>query len=268
LEKPSGEDGGWEKIYTLLQKGTPVVLRVDMRYLPYLYGGKYGPKYMSFGFHLVCLAGMNAEKQTAYVTDTEHPALQEIKLSDLHKARFSDTDVYPPEGQFYWTDKANPDWKPDWERIAEESLRETKQAMTEVLSEGGTLLGLDGLSRYPSALASLDERVPSYLLAPVLSFHYGCIETNGTGGSAFRKMYHSFLEEEGRKSGNPGLLAAAGKLEPAVAVWSELASGMEELSRNKSALKNKEERKKALDALSVMADVLYQREKEFYESIE
>jgi hypothetical protein len=265
-EKASAAEEGWDSIFNLLRNGNPVVLRVDMRYLPYRYGGRYGSKYMSFGWHMICLAGINAEKQTAYVSDTEYPSLQEIKLSDLRKARFSDTKVFPPEGQYYWTEKSS-HWNGSWEKIAEESLRTCKEAMNLVPSGDGSLIGLNGLSKFPATLASLDERVPSYLLGPLLAFHYGCIETNGTGGAAFRKMYHEFLETEGRKSDNPTLLEAASVLEPAVGAWSDLASEMKKLSEQKSVLKDKNQRKEALLILAEKAKILYQREKRFYETI-
>jgi hypothetical protein len=258
---------GWPKLHELLKSGTPVVLRVDMRYLPYLYGGKYGPKYMSFGWHMVCLAGMNAEKQAAYVTDTERAGLQEIRLSDLHRARFSDTKVLPPEREFYWTEKAPPGFTFEWERIAAASLRVAQRAMTGARSDEANLGGLDGLSRLPDAIAGLDERVPSYLLAPVLDFHYGCIETNGTGGAAFRRLYHTFLSETAGASGSGFIRGAAERLEPAVAAWTELALGMKRLAQDKAALKNAGSRKAALAALAGTAGRLYGAEKAFYDYV-
>ena len=51
----------WDNLLKLLERGIPVVLRVDMRYLRYLFGGEYGPPYMSFGWHVVCLFGIDTE---------------------------------------------------------------------------------------------------------------------------------------------------------------------------------------------------------------
>jgi hypothetical protein len=259
---------GWEKIYQLLREGTPVVLRVDMRYLPYLFGGKYGSKQMSFGWHMVCIAGIDAERRIAYVTDTSYTELQQIKLADLHRARFSDTDFLPPRGEFYWAEVAPPDHRFEWERIAIESLHVTMRAMTEARSEGETLAGLDGLSKLPAALAGLDERVPSYLLSPLLAFHYGCIETNGTGGSAFRKLYHGFLVETANATGNEFVAGAAQHLEPAVTAWRELALGMKALSGDRATLKRPDARRTALAALGERARRLYRVETDFYAYIE
>ena len=262
------EDGdGWEKIYSLLKQGNPVVLRVDMRFLPYLYGGKYGSKNMSFGGHYICLAGFDAEKQTALVTDTEYETLNIIKLADLHKARFSDTKMLPPQGEFYWAEKATEDFSPDWERIAAKSLETVADDMTGVTSEGDELIGLDGLSKFPRMLARYDERIKSYLLAPVLQFHYGSIETNGTGGAAFRTMYLTFLRESAQASANGYLAGAAERLAAAEKRWHELASGMKALSENKAVLKEKTQRKAALAALAQSASELYRSENLFYDYI-
>jgi len=34
-----------------------------MRYLPYLYNGHYGPPYMSFGWHMITLFGIDLQKK-------------------------------------------------------------------------------------------------------------------------------------------------------------------------------------------------------------
>ncbi|MCP4297766.1 MAG: BtrH N-terminal domain-containing protein, partial [Proteobacteria bacterium] len=200
---------GWDRIAELLEEGHPVVLRVDMRYLPYLHGGKYGSKYTSFGWHMICLTGIDAEKGLAYVTDTEKSGIQTLKLADLNKARFSKLDVMPPEGQFYSIETAPDDFSVNWEEIAVKSLRIIEKEMSSLSSDEKNLKGLDGLSKLPETLTGLDSEVKSYLLKPVLEFHYGSIETNGTGGAAFRTMYHESLFEAAEKSGNQSLLEAA-----------------------------------------------------------
>ncbi len=259
---------GWEKIFDLIARGIPVVLRVDMRYLPYLYGGKYGPRHMSFGWHMVCLCGWDGDRRIAFLTDTDRTGPQEIRLRDLDRARFSKTKIFPPGGEYYWTEKAKPDFSFDWERIALESLDRTEQAMGEAPPPGDELTGLDGLSRYAGALAALDRRVKPYLLAPVLAFHYGCIETNGTGGAAFRKMYYHFLKEAGEASGNVYLLAAANLLRPAMEGWTELALAMMEASRDRVALGRGEKRRATLGSLSRIGERIYEGEKKFYSLIE
>ncbi|MDC7125356.1 MAG: DUF4872 domain-containing protein [Spirochaetales bacterium] len=97
--------------------------------------------------------------------------------------------------------------------------------------------------------------------------HYGCIETNGTGEAAFRKMYYNFLEKTGNESGNTFIIGAAKGLEPAVDKWTKLAFGMKNLSEDKRALKNSQELKTKLAKLSHTAEDIYKTEKEFYDYI-
>ncbi len=260
-----GEFGdGWAKIYELLTAGNPVVLRVDMRFLPYLYGGHYGSKNMSFGAHYICLTGLDAETGTALVTDTANPGLQRISFANLHKARFSDTKMMPPEGEFYWTGKAPASWAPDWEGVARASLNTVAKDMEGSVSKGDELLGLDGMRRWPAMLAAFDQRVKPYLLAPVLGFHYGCIETNGTGGAAFRRLYTAFLQRVGRESGNAHILGAAERLAPARDKWTALALAMKDASEKPGLLKSTETRKETLRWLSTMAGELVEAESAFY----
>ena len=259
---------GWGKIHSLLQEGHPIVLRVDMRYLPYLYGGKYGSKYMSFGWHMICISGIDAEKQTASVTDTAQNGLQTIKLKDLHKARFSDTEIMPPHGEFYWVEKAPSDFNPVWESVALGSLKLIESEMRAYDSDAISLAALDGLSRFPETLAKLDKQVPPYLLSPVLFNNYGSIETNGTGGAAFRKIYLEFLETTAGQSGNQVIIGAGEKLRPAAEAWTRLANGMRWLSEQKSILKDKEQLSVELSRLSETADAVYEAEKNFYDYIQ
>lgn len=261
------KDDGWDYIYKLLSKGNPITLRVDMRYLPYLFGGKYGPKHTSFGWHMICLTGINAENQTALVTDTSLEGLQTIKLKDLHKARFSKLKVMPPEGEYYWVEKKGADFTPNWEDIALESLSIVKTEMSSVMSDDKNLIGLDGLSLLPEVLSKLDERVPSYLLSTVLEVNSGFIETYGTGGSAFRKMYYEYIKETGENTGNRDLLEAASKLELVVTAWKDLATEMKVLSGKKEIIKNPEQRRVSLIKLRDTAQRVYEKELDFYSII-
>lgn len=254
----SDQSKGWEKIYSLLESDTPVVLRVDMRYLPYLYGGKYGSKYMSFGWHMITLVSIDVEKQLAYVTDTAQVGLQEIKLKDLHKARFSRLKVMPPEGEFYWVEKAPEDFSVEWEQVTYESLRKVSSDMGVVYDSESELVGLDGMERLSVEMENLPTDIPSYLLEPVLNFLYGSIETNGTGGAAFRDMYLGFLESKVEL--NPDFREYVILLKKSVESWDEFSGYLKVMVNDKNSRDYKK--------LGELADRVYQAEKSFYSSIE
>jgi hypothetical protein len=252
--------GAWDHIHGLLASGHPVVLRVDMRYLPYLYGGTYGPKRMSFGWHMICIAGIDAARETTFVTDTDLEGLCEIRLKDLHRARFSSTEVLPPGGEFYWVDTADPSFRPNWEKLALDSLDTVSREMAAARSDELRLAGLDGLSRLPEALATLDRRLPRPMLAPALEHLHGCIETFGTGGAAFRRPYANFLAQCARDSGNERLVIAARRAGEAATAWSRLALAMRDLARSAQP------RGAGLGKLGDLAAELYRREAILYET--
>lgn len=177
---------GWNKIYTLLMNDTPIVLRVDMRYLPYLHGGKYGSKYTSFGWHVITLVSIDVENQIAFVTDTSQKGLQQIKIKDIHKARFSKLKVMPPQGEFYWIDKAPKDFSINWDEVTYKSLKTIKSETLIIYTSKNELIGLNGMKELSFNMQNLEDTTPQYLIDPVLGFLYDSIETNGTGGAAFR----------------------------------------------------------------------------------
>lgn len=233
---PEKAKGGWEEIGALLEKGLPVVLRVDMRYLPYLYGGRRGPAYMSFGWHWVCLAGLDLGAREALVTDTGHEGLQRIRLSDLEAARFSATRVYPPRGEYAWAEPRPAEWRLDPDALAEAGL---SGVLRNYQGEGGwgadggakrtgRLEGLGGLALLPERLASLDRRLNVHALAPAYRYIAASIERNGTGGGAFRLLYARFLEARAGDCRDEGLRAACSGLVPivqaAAAAWTALAA--------------------------------------------
>ena len=63
FKRPDKAAEPWADLLDILKKGIPAVLRVDMRYLPYLYDGQYGSPYMSFGWHMITLFGIDHRKK-------------------------------------------------------------------------------------------------------------------------------------------------------------------------------------------------------------
>jgi len=234
----------WGTIAELLERGLPVTLRVDLRYLPYRYGGKYGAPYMSFGAHWICLAGIDLAARCAVVTDTEFAGLRRVSLGDLDKARFSNTKAFPPRGEYAWIETRKPEWRLDPDALARRSLRSALANYDRVDSRnesGRALVGLRGLADFPEALASIHTAVNAHALAPAYSYMAESIERNGTGGAAFRRFYRDFLVARSRDCAEPRLSEACGRLVPtveqAMAAWSELASAFDRAAAAIGAVK-------------------------------
>ncbi len=60
--QPATPQEAYDKVKYVLKQGIPVVLRLNMRYLPYLWNGKYGNKYTDFGWHFVTLAKIDEKE--------------------------------------------------------------------------------------------------------------------------------------------------------------------------------------------------------------
>jgi len=220
MRVPQGGEDIWAGPLELLGRGVPVMLRVDMRYLPYLYGGKIGPAYMSFGWHVITLFKVDGDR--AWVSDTGHGGLMEIRLRDLDRARRSKTKAWPPRAEYSWAEPS-----PGYRRPGRDEL----VAMALGLRvDPGSVTGswAAALGRFPEDLARLIEYVPTYLLGPALSYMSDSIERNGTGGAAFRTLYLLWLRRERERTADAALQAALDEVIPAAAesekAWHGLAA--------------------------------------------
>ncbi len=231
-----GEDR-WAGIAELLRNGIPVPLRVDMRWLPYLYGGKYGPSYMSFGWHYVCLFKIDFDEGMAWVSDTGNEGLQAIKLADLEKARFSATKSWPPRGEYVALEKAPAGWSFDRKAATFASIEGVVRNYRESGFEDGGASALVALEAFPDALRDIGKDVNRFALPAAYAYMAATIETNGTGGSLFRKFWRDFLDaasiddtasiDDAASVGNSAfadpLRTAVRAADKAAAAWSGLA---------------------------------------------
>jgi hypothetical protein len=228
---PESDDGDWKGIAARLEGGLPLLLRVDMRWLPYLYGGKYGSPYMSFGGHWICLFGIDFGAAEALVTDTANIGPRSVKLGDLDKARSSTTKTFPPRGEYAWIEPKPAAWSLDPDALAKSALATVLGNYDASGAWPGTkkkpLVGLAGLEAFPGALAAIHEMVPAYMLASAYSYMAGSIERNGTGGAAFRRLFRDFLVLRAADCAEESVRAACASLvkptEAAMAAWSGLA---------------------------------------------
>ena len=274
---PDEKDLGWAEIEGLLRRGVPVMIRNDMRYMTYRYRGKRGPGYASFGGHYVALFGVDYDKGLAYVSDTEYPGLQTVTLDNLKRARSSKTKSFPPRGEFYWAEKPATGFRIDMDALARESVktvvgnyRATAKDATESAGKSGdrVLVGLEGLERYPAALAGLESwSDKAFLLPAVLEYMAGNIENHGTGGASFRTLYRSFLARATSEGRHPELAKLIPLIDRSIASWHELSG---EFRVAATAIKGMKatQRVAVYARFAAIAEELYKNEKAFYTSLE
>lgn len=252
---PTGSGPDWPRMEGLLSGGLPVLLRVDMRHLPYLYGGKKGPAYMSFGWHWICLAGLDRAAGRAWVTDTAHPGLQSLSIRELEAARLSRTKVWPPRGEYAWIEPMPEGWRLDPDALVQSGLAGMLENYdgkggAEEGPDGHGLWGLAGLGQLPARLAGLDFRLNAFTLGPAWSYLAASIERNGTGGGAFRRLFASFLATRAEDCRGASLRDGCASLAPlaarASAAWTGLSLSLDEAALALKAARGGKGKKEAV----------------------
>lgn len=99
------------------------------------------------------------------------------------------------------------------------------------------------------------------------SFWYGCIETNGTGGAAFRILFRDFLEEAGEKAGGIETIKEVEAANASIAAWHELANGFKKTAAKIGSIQYKKMRETYYQNLAKLADRLYQEENKLYHAL-
>lgn len=270
---PEGRNDVWRPVIALLEAGLPVPLRVDMRFLPYRYGGKFGPKYIEFGWHWITLYGIDFDAKTALVSDTEYPELQTIRLAHLDRARRSATKRWPPRAEYVALEPAGKDGKLDRTKLAAAGLAalrdnyEGKDLWTDAADGAASLpipTGLAGIEAFPDAIRNFDRYAKPWVRAPALSFLAGCIERNGTGGAGFRLLFRDFLAAAADEGRDDSLALLLPPLDEAAAAWRGLAAEFDAAGAKRLS---DEERTAAYGRCAEKAERVAAAERTVYEAV-
>ena len=173
-------------VLELLSAGEPVMVQVDMGFLPYFHFSK---KY-HFGGHVVVVAGCDPEVQKVLVADRDGK-LHPVSVKELTRARSSKFKPFPPRNTWY-----NFDFKDKRPPKPEELRQAIREVVTGMLRPPIANLGVKGI-RTAAARVRLWPK-----LMDKEQLHYTCFNTfifidatGGTGGGLFRYMYARFLNE-------------------------------------------------------------------------
>jgi hypothetical protein len=193
-------DKAWEESKKMLHQNQPLILKVDLGYLPYF--EEEGD--IHFGGHAITLAGYDEEKGIAYIGDTDHEGFQEIAIETLKEARSSEYGpkfMHPNNAQFSMTKR------PDGKRppLAAGTKVAIQKVVNNMLRPSVNTSGIQGLKLFANSIPlwkeklrgeSKDPRGRSISRAKLMfELLHGYIETWGTGGASFRNLYSQFLEE-------------------------------------------------------------------------
>ena len=186
-----------EKTLTeMLSEEKPVMLYVDMGFLPYL--GL--PDDYHFGGHTIAVVGYDAESRSVLVGDRDD-GFHEIALDQLEEARASKFRPFPPAHKWFTFDFSEA--RAPTEVEIRESIGEAASGMLEPPISNIGVKGIRKAARqtvkWPVGMDETALRRTSFGVSIFID-HIG-----GTGGGIFRYMYGRFLEEAAGISGDTRL---------------------------------------------------------------
>lgn len=198
----------------LLRAGEPVMLIVDMGFLPYL----DLPDDFHFGGHAIAVGGYDEESGAVLVADRDD-ALHSVSLEDIAQARGSTHKPFPPRNAWFTFDFTNKR-QPRPEEIYT-AIGETCKTMLEGPISN---LGVRGIRK----AAAQTLKWPDSLSKEEL--RWTCFNTfifidaeGGTGGGLFRYMYSRFLEEAAEITGEKRFATVTEELKEIGDLWQEVA---------------------------------------------
>jgi len=190
----------WEESKRMLIQNQPLILKVDLGYLPYF--EEEGD--IHFGGHAITLAGYDEEAGIAYIGDTDHEGFQEISIEKLKEARSSEYGpkfMHPNNAQFSMIRRLDGKHPP----LAAGVKVAIKKVVDNMLRPSTNSNGIQGIKLLASTIPEWKNKLQGESKDPsgkkisqarlMFELLYGYIETWGTGGAAFRNLYVQFLQE-------------------------------------------------------------------------
>jgi hypothetical protein len=205
----------------MLDAGAPVMLQVDMGFLPYFdFGGEY-----HFGGHVIVACGYDPATDEVLIADRED-GLHPVPMADLAKARGSKFKPFPPKNA-WWTFDFTHRRMPTPDEI-DTAIRNQAAAMLEPPISN---FGVKGIRKTAKLLPGWADQMDAEALQWTLFNLYIFISpVGGSGGGMFRYMFSRFLAEAADLTGNAALhdcaadFQAIGDAWEAVGEWAKIAS--------------------------------------------
>lgn len=205
----------------LLAAGQPVMVGVDMGFLPYF---DFGGEEYHFGGHSVVICGY--DPATKEVLVAERDALYPVPMTDLEKARGSAFKPFPPKNAWVTFDFSGfraPTAGETRLAIANQAVQMLKPPIKN-MGVKGIRTAAERISRWPEQM-SIEE-----IRWALFSTYIFISAVGGSGGGIFRYMFGRFLAEAATITGTPRLTESAAEFQrigdawETFAVWAKAAS--------------------------------------------
>jgi len=186
--RKSGSDAAAEKaLLASLAAGEPMMLQVDMGFLPYF---DFGGEAYHFGGHAVVAVGYDEADGTVTIADRD-VELHAVPIEALRQARASKFRPFPP-GRAYWQfDFAG--FRPPTRDEARTAIANMARAM---LEPPITNLGVAGIRKAAAEIPRWSALADGWgVPAALFNLYVFVTEVGGSGGGCFRFMLARFLRE-------------------------------------------------------------------------
>jgi uncharacterized protein DUF4872/butirosin biosynthesis protein H-like len=199
----------------LLEAGEPVMVHLDMGFLPYL----DLPEDYHFGGHVVVVAGYDPDTGRVLVADRDKE-LHPVEWDALEKARGSQYKPFPPRHTWYTFGFAGAN--PPAPAEIREAIGEVCHGM---LAPPIANLGVKGIRKAIRETAKWPQILsPDALRRTCFNVALFIDRRGGTGGGIFRYMYARFLGEVAPVTGEPRLTAMGMELTAIGDRWEQVAA--------------------------------------------
>jgi len=214
--KSSSDPAAEKALVGRLESGTPVMLQVDMGFLPYF---DFGGHEYHFGGHVVVACGLDRTSGEVLIADREKD-LHPVPLAALVAARGSRYRTFPP-GRKWWDFDFGAFAPPSKQDI----LLAIRHQASFMLSPPIANLGVKGIrkaagevSRWDSLLAA-DE-----LRGALFNIWIFASAVGGSGGGLFRRMFSRFLGEAAEQTGHTRLANSGAEFSSIADAWDAIAA--------------------------------------------
>ena len=205
-----------------LKAGQPVMLQVDMGYLPYF---DFGGEEYHFGGHAVVACGYDPETDQVLIADRD-AELHPVSMEDLEKARGSTHQPFPPKHKwltFDFSQKRQP--------AADEVRQAIAQQAEPMLEPPISNIGVKGIRKAAKMAVKWPDSMSEQELRWTLFNCYIFISPEGgSGGGNFRTMFSRFLHEGAGITGDPRLDQSVSEFKHIADEWEKLGEWFKQAS--------------------------------------